>query len=98
MQHMASQIAVFRSTLPWNTGICWLQILSLLHGSGSQFIAKPAPSPEGKIICAPLAPFDVFFFRIIREVRIPRIPRTAAARFSPKMRKMQHEIESAAVT
>jgi len=28
---------------------------------------KPAPRPEGKIIFAPLAPFDVLFF-IIREV------------------------------
>ena len=35
--------------------------------SGSQFILKPAPRPEGKIIFAPLAPFDVLFFVLSKK-------------------------------
>ena len=31
----------------------------MVYDSCSQFILKPAPGPEGKIIFAPLAPFDV---------------------------------------
>ena len=33
-----------------------------MYSSGSQFILKPAPPQEWKIIFAPLAPFDVLFF------------------------------------
>ena len=37
-------------------------VLLSLYSSGSQFILKPAPRPEGKIIFAPLALFDALFF------------------------------------
>jgi len=35
---------------------------ALLYSSDSQLILKPAPHLVGKIIFAPLAPFDVLFF------------------------------------
>ena len=36
-------------------------ILQNLYINGSQFILKPTARPEGKIIFAPLAPFDVLY-------------------------------------
>jgi len=55
------------------------QVFALfVYGSSSQFILKPAPCPEGKIIFAPFVPFDVLFFvlssltSIVAKVPKPR--------------------------
>jgi len=45
----------------------------MVVSSGSQFILKPAPRPEGKIIFAPLVPFDVLFC-VLSEVRTQEVP------------------------
>ena len=42
--------------------------------SGSQFILKPAPRQEGKIIFAPLAPFDVLFFVLSEKFAPQEVP------------------------
>ena len=36
-------------------------IITTLYRNGSQFILKPVPRPNGKIIFAPFALFDVMF-------------------------------------
>jgi len=42
----------------------------MIYSSGSQFILKPVPCPEGKIIFAPLAPFNALFF-ILSHLKKP---------------------------
>ena len=46
--------------------------MGILQSSGSHFILKPPPRPDGKIIFAPLDSFDVMFFVLTSLISIAR--------------------------
>ena len=49
-----------------------LVFIAIFYNSGSQFILKPAPRPDEKIIFAPLASFDIMFFGLTSLISIVR--------------------------